>query len=159
MDRKVHLGSISSGTMRPEDLIPVFADELKRLCGDDLSGKCLAESSEALEFDPDASGYDLDEIHETLEYLTDELNAYAPDYCYFGAHPGDGADYGFWLLEDWQERAKEDGVLFVDDHSEIPANLPPERLVCVVNDHGNATLFATIMTPSGRHYTVIWSVV
>lgn len=156
MDKKVHLGSISSGTMRPEDLIPAFAAELKRICGDDLSGKCLVESSEALEFDSDASGYDLDEIHETLEYLTDELNAYAPDYCYFGAHPGDGADFGFWLSEDWQERAKEDSVLFVDDLSKVPDDFPFAGQVCVVNDHGNATLY---QMRACHQLEELWSVV
>lgn len=31
-----------------------------------------------------------------LEDLFDTLNNYAPEGCFFGAHPGDGSDYGYW---------------------------------------------------------------
>ena len=46
------------------------------------------------EFDaaePDSS--DAYMIYEDIEYAMDEI---APDGCYFGAHPGDGADIGVW---------------------------------------------------------------
>ena len=34
------------------------------------------------------------------EQIFDYLNAIAPAGCYFGSHPGDGSDFGFWEVED-----------------------------------------------------------
>jgi len=34
------------------------------------------------------------------ESLPDLLQGYAPDGCYFGAHPGDGALIGFWKMDE-----------------------------------------------------------
>lgn len=79
---------------------------------------------------------------------------YAPDYCYFGAHPGNGSDFGFWLCEDWQQMARDDGVLFVNDMSEVPDSY--RGMACHVNDHGNATLYN--ITPNGKPHE-IWGVV
>jgi hypothetical protein len=146
MNAKPTLGSISHGTLRPEDLIPTFAAELERVrdpdCHADLSALC-----DDVDYDDDEEAGDI------LERLTDALSGYAPDYCYFGAHPGDGSDFGFWLCEDWQERAKEDDVLFVSDTSEIPDGY--DGMVCHVNDHGNATMYQW----HGNAGIEVWSVV
>lgn len=37
------------------------------------------------------------------EELVPLLEEYVPDGMYFGAHPGDGSDYGFWRNEDEDE--------------------------------------------------------
>jgi len=34
------------------------------------------------------------------EDIWDAMNDITPDGCYFGAHPGDGSDYGFWQVEE-----------------------------------------------------------
>ena len=144
-------GSISHGTLRPEDLIPTFGDELESLIL--LNGDWLAKPEWHGKRDglnalrEDARAYDAatesapENGPELVNELIDALQEFAPDYCYFGAHPGDGSDFGFWLYEDWQEMARDDGVTFVSDLSELPDDLPG-GLVCVVNDHGNATLYA-----------------
>jgi len=47
--------------------------------------------------------FESDDAHYDLEVLFDAMNEYAPEGFYFGAHPGDGADYGFWLSESFVE--------------------------------------------------------
>lgn len=97
---KAKIGSISQGTMRPQDLIPRFLDVLKNLEGtDDLTTAITSR----IEFaDDDSNCYDYyasDAAEFDLQELFDALENYTPDGCYFGANPGDGADYGFWPIE------------------------------------------------------------
>jgi hypothetical protein len=102
---------VSADTLRPEDLIPRFCDALR-----DAGRGVLTEAEwETLRewengphyraFDPwiDASGSWTDRnpdpdawYAEALEWLTDRLADCAPEGYFFGAHPGDGACFGFW---------------------------------------------------------------
>lgn len=130
-----NLGSVSSGTMRPEDLIPTLISELK-------SQKPLARRHRRLVREinqrMNAGDYfELEDADRDLESLFDALNEYAPSYFYFGAHPGDGSDYGYWLSECFTE---DFGGLKVNDLSEVPTGHTGE--VLIVNDHGNMTLYA-----------------
>ena len=85
-----------------------------------------------------------------LEALTDALNEYAPTGFYFGSHPGDGADFGYWLSECFAEDF--DG-LKVNDLAEVPTGHSGE--VLHVNDHGNMSLYA-YSRGRGRE---VWSIV
>ena len=90
------IGTISHGTMRPEDLIPVFARELEW-----LSANQRTNEETALIADADAlTRFNTNKAHDILEYLFDALDQHAPSNCYFGAHEGDGSDYGFWPFDD-----------------------------------------------------------
>jgi hypothetical protein len=175
--------------MRPEDLIPTFTTELlwnsrrKATVGDVSqtrkrdharfafeTGKCIAGNC-----DHDHKGeYFSSEAADTdLETLYDMLNEYAAPYCYFGSHPGDSADYGWWLSEDWDsefidathngapalrkpfpgEPADRGVSLRVNDLAEVPAWFRGE--VAVVNDHGNVTLYVKTC----RTLREVWSIV
>ena len=179
------MGSISSGTMRTEDLIPAFASELERLAkqtsaDSGVSAKerkahlaVVIEIYAAIEHNPtdddgDGGYYDSDDADYDLESLFYALQAYAAPHFRFGAHPGDGADYGFWLSESWDEdfdtpdRMEQIGCavrgdvsmsLKVNDISEIPAGFRGE--VAVVNDHGNVTLYVK----TARTLREVWSIV
>ncbi len=91
---KPEIGTVSHGTLRTEDLIPAFANELERCC-DGHSGN-LTLVQEAREI----TDFDSEEASDLCHDLSDALNEYAPEGTYFGAHEGDGSDFGFWPLED-----------------------------------------------------------
>lgn len=106
------LGSISHGTMRPEDLIPALMSTLDDLRerrsfekGADDPERVQRHGREddelgAMERRVKTKGYfDSEEASFDLETLSDMLNEYAPEGAFFGAHPSDGADYGFWSID------------------------------------------------------------
>lgn len=134
-------GSISHGAMRAEDLCDTFAWELSTLAR--RAGR-IREFSELIK---DARTKPDDDV---VNDLVDALQEFAPPYGYFGAHPGDGSDYGFWMYEDMQSDF--DG-LQVSDTSEVPRGYSGE--VLHVNDHGNMTLYRYAR---GRAYEV-WGIV
>jgi hypothetical protein len=151
-------GTVSHGTLRTEDLLDSFAAELEwqvtrnadYFQQDDAMrtqrDRLLCIVNDARECDPDSE--DADYI--LNEKLIDALQEFAPAYAYFGAHPGDGSDFGFWLSENMQEDF--DG-LKVSDTSEVPSDYCGE--VLCVNDHGNMTLYNAI----DGTLIEVWSVV
>lgn len=99
----IGLGTISHGTMREEDLIPCFADVLRKLAAkanrpEDFAA-LLQEAGAYAEGVKDETIDPLD----ILVDLFDALNEFAPEGCYFGAHEGDGSDYGFWAIDGEEE--------------------------------------------------------
>ena len=101
--RKAQPGTVSHGTMRTEDLIPSFLSvaESHRLSRADRARvrKIQATMKEHEERDTFESYWTSEEAEYDLEALFDILETIAPARHYFGAHPGDGADYGFWEVE------------------------------------------------------------
>jgi len=92
---RVQLGTLIAGTMRAEDLIPTFLDEIERL-DPDRAKEIQRTYGDVI----DASDYESEDAAWLLDKLFDTLEELAPEGFYFGAHPGDGADYGFWPVED-----------------------------------------------------------
>ena len=81
------LGSVSTGTLRTEDLLPVFVEIATNLGIRIMDGA----GDHLLSHDPGHRDYvDIDDL---IGYI----NNACPPFVYFGAHPGDGADFGFWL--------------------------------------------------------------
>lgn len=140
-DRTVFLGTISHATMQPRDLIPAFASELERIAQrSNKSHRALIKEANAIE-DYDSDSADRDMIDSVLEELFDALNSYAPAYCYFGAHEGDGSDYGFWpSLDSLDEDTRSGEVLKVNDLSDVPRGYC--GTIMQVSDHGNVELYA-----------------
>ncbi len=87
--------TISHGTLRFQDLIPVFCRTVELLGHTPVAIAPL----EALA-NPDADWWYSDDAVEVHVALFDQLNGLAPDGYYFGSHPGDGSDFGFWIEEE-----------------------------------------------------------
>jgi hypothetical protein len=155
--KRQNMGSVSHGTMRSEDLIDSFIYELQqqrplsrehRKLIRDIQQRIKASARmERLGAD---SYYHTEDASEDLASLFDALDCYAPTGFYFGAHPGDGSDYGFWLSEDFIDDF--DG-LRISDLSDIPTGYCGE--VLLVNDHGNVSLYAK----SRSSLREIWAIV
>lgn len=94
-----HAGSVSTGTLRIEDLVPKYAALLAEMAPEKaVELRANYELALAVE-----SGMAADERAEYariyLDDLTDALSNLAPEGWYFGSLEGDGADFGFWPIE------------------------------------------------------------
>jgi hypothetical protein len=126
---KIELGSLIHATLRSEDLLPAFLHALE----DYKHPKAGAFNSELIELGFGYSqcgacglgnreewpeGFDDDMASEIISDMMDALNELAPDGYYFGAHEGDGSDFGFWPLSEWSvsnvEGAKYLGTLEIE---------------------------------------------
>ena len=92
----VELGTVSHGTMRNEDLMSTFEQEIKRLTIPESFQKIRNERKL---WKKSGKFWKSDYVN----FLFDKLDELAPEDCYFGATEGDGSDYGFWKIEDCDE--------------------------------------------------------
>ena len=93
--------TVIRATHRPQDLIPAFLEVIKdtaEYCQIIQHGSGLSSLSQALNSDDDEHEYwESDDCAYFLnEELWEVLNNYAPEGTIFGAHEGDGSDYGYW---------------------------------------------------------------
>ncbi len=148
------LGSISHGTLREEDLLNAFGNELEwqlRRNGEyfaspenfALRDKLTALHGEHCDLFDDEGELDAEKFEEASELindLSDALCQFAPPYCYFGAHCGDGSDFGFWPDMD----AIEELPAIAGNSAEAIAAEQSDDFstdVRYVNDHGNVTVY------------------
>jgi hypothetical protein len=153
--RRYPIGSISSATMRPDDLIPTFLSELATQMREGPRIKGHAKLWRAIDKRSDKPNYyESEDADWDLESLFDALNGYAGPYFYFGANEGDGADYGFWLsMDSIDEAVRCKDLLKVGDLADVPSDYRGE--VLLVNDHGNATLYIK----TSRAMREVWAIV
>ena len=162
------LGSVSTGTLRTEDLIPAFMSALDRL-GKELPGdlECLSRleyidvttipqiADNVSVIDDDDDYWNSEEAGWDMESLTQALEECCPPFVYFGAIEGDGADFGFWpdtyslgdaLQDTW------DGESSSWDWNLGYYTLVDPAVIVQVSDHGNVTVM-------DMERNVLWSVV
>ena len=102
---KIKIGTVSHGTLRSEDLIETFSWELRHLAVLPTQNvgntKLLREADAWLEVTEAGEDGPYDELgSELVNDLIDALNELAPNGLYFGASDGDGADFGFWPVNE-----------------------------------------------------------
>ena len=105
--------TISDATMRSEDLIPKFMDfldEVKEVCEIQEEVAQLQEEVEKLELEEEAGYGEYYKDQEQAGWILNEdiwdlMNGIAPEFCYFGAHEGDGTCYGFWTSDEALQEA------------------------------------------------------
>lgn len=100
---EVTLGTVSHGTMRPQDLIPRFLDVLKDVDPGQHSAFIMtpftAVPAYVQDEGDDSEWWASEDAQHLVNELFDALDGAAPDGVYFGAHEGDGSDYGFWPVD------------------------------------------------------------
>jgi len=153
--RYASIGTIIHATLQPSDLLDAFTEAL-----DDLAEtRAMFDDSRATvelvghthdvlaHVETERTGDDAEDW-ELVEMLADTLQLYAAPGTYFGAHEGDGSDFGFW--PDWDYL---DSINHIGDPCELDTMGGGE---CVyVNDHGNVTYFERV----GDEWVSVWACV
>jgi len=93
---------VSSSTLKTEDLLVSFWGTLESLSVS-LDSEILSGLQRLAGEDSKEEDYREEEAAALLLCLFDLLQEKSPEGFYFGSHPGDGALFGFWLSEDWEE--------------------------------------------------------
>ena len=144
------LGSISHGTLRTQDLLESFANELEWQIarnGDFFAmpenheqrnrlAKVLGEAQDAWNEDGETLTNE-DNARELVDELQDALNEFCGSFVSFGTHPGDGADFGYWV--DVDEARESVDFVSSKEQGEPDADFEGEWLS--VNERGNCTLY------------------
>jgi len=130
----VQLGSISTGTLRTEDLLDAVIGEVEYLFKNwgEMNAalrKAYNDAKAVTDYDSDDAGYILDE-------LIDALNEYAPAHVSLGMHPGDGADLGWWPT-DFDGCDTVTIYPFRGERTFVDTEC---KLFVEINDHGNTTV-------------------
>lgn len=95
--------SLSWGTMRDVDLYESFMPFLHEHAPDEWRAICTEYSDVIAGLDAEGNQVGAEYVEGAeylIEALFDAINEIAPEGTYFGAHEGDGSDYGFWSYED-----------------------------------------------------------
>lgn len=94
-------GTVSHGTLRTADLLYRLADELDRVSADDRNLTSEARQNAAiLNMSVTGRARNEDIAADVLADLFRRLDEIANEHgMTFGAHPGDGSDFGYWPPE------------------------------------------------------------
>ena len=117
MKKRYIFGSISHSSMRDVDLLDNFSKALRYLAITNKQYDKKYESifKEAIKYRDFLIKYEnklrkkhheklFETVSHTVSYIIEDLvsalNEFAPPNYFFGSHPDDSSDYGFWLSEE-----------------------------------------------------------
>ena len=143
---KINIGTVIHGTLRNEDLLQAFSDELARIDETRFQEVIKHEAhlfAESANLTTDEIVEELGESADDLvNDLMDALNEYAPPHTYFGTIEGDGSDFGFWPMnrvsfEDCDKHVMETPSYLRGDTEWFDLDC---NVIVQINDHGNVTV-------------------
>lgn len=94
--------SVSHATLHPQHIANALCSFLKERFPKayDEFAKTHSEMISAFENENDKYWKSEDSSYDLNDDLFNTMNGVAPEGHYFGSHPGDGSDFGFWKDED-----------------------------------------------------------
>lgn len=99
---EIELGTVSRATHRAQDLIPTFLDAVRKYADAEytqiMAGPYSFIPAWVTDEGDDCEWWNSEEAGYKLEELFEILDAQAPEGYYFGAHEGDGSDFGYWPI-------------------------------------------------------------
>ena len=143
------IGSISEGTLRPENLLPTFASELRsRATNEELAfyKEILDEAYKMGDFSTKDATWLLDSLEAGLMQIY-------PLGLHFCSVEGDGACFGFWPDQDILDNPEDHDVLKLNAGDSSPTDYRGDLFF--VSDHGNISF--GYVDSEGFHET--WSCV
>ena len=158
--RPFQLGTVSHGTLRPQDLLPKFLETLTALGGDIPKDLECGTHIEYLNYpgpdttacDDDSPFWTSEEAGWDMEALCDALQNCCPPFVYFGNTEGDGSDFGYWPDMDSLNDAIDPTSCLSRQASNGEYYLEDEEVYVHVNDDGNVTVM-------DMERNVLWSCV
>jgi len=148
----LEIGSVSSGTLRPQDLLPCFLDLLTTV--NRKKSKEIAQEIPDEVYEDDSNEFwQSDKCQFIIDDLIVSLNENCPAYCNFETLYSDGADFGVWI--NWgaiKEDIYNKIILEIEDGKEFDFDVRQYSFVLEVNDHGNSILY-------DRDHNILWSIV
>lgn len=84
--------TIICGTMDPQAITRAFMATLESI---DAKAHAFMRDEMPSDIESEEGAFFINDLFSVLD-------SFAPDGCYFGAHPDDGADFGFWSNEEAQ---------------------------------------------------------
>ncbi len=91
---------VDYASLRSQDMLPVFLAILAGIDDDDFIKETFCEIPYEAQIDDEHKFWETEDCLWVMDCVVERLNEFCPDDHYFGAHMGNGSDFGVWRCED-----------------------------------------------------------